>query len=667
MRELPSRRVGALVALLLGACEVFAFAPASDWRLPSVWLSVLLLWCGPLALYLAASVVWRLAVGRRTGLRRFGDMPLALVVGAVAGMHLSAAMHDAGGKVLWIGLATLVAALVEWVNGRRIVPRTAAALRLSALAAPALLVHATKRAAGGLDENLGSLLLALAVLGVAIAISYRKWGPRSLVTVAALAVAAIGVFRFATQNPHDVYDLTPVRGAASQPLPDVYLVILDTCRADALAGEGAAEAMPRVTAFTDSADHFRRAIANASWTLPGHASLFTGTRLIEHRTDVTPMPGFRPTLDPDLPTLQEQLARVGYRSVCLAANPLVGPQTGLAREFHRYGQPGRRWMEAIAPIRWFNSLPTAKPYPWMVFQTLSDLTGLAQHATADEIVGLAEREIARIDGPRYVVLNLMDFHLPYQRRPSVELSARLSFLRDQLLLYAGIADAAVISKRQAATMRSYYYAHRGSVDAALGRLFDALAARGALDSSIVVLTADHGEALWDDPEQKNYFGHQAALEPAVRIPLVVKRPGQREGRVFDHYVQQSDLAPTLLELIGLPSTGGGTPVDEPERGPIATEWYPRLRGHGGLLKEPRVGLYEDDFKFVRQGTDEKLFDLAASPWENVEVAASESERAERMATTVEELFVAPLAESATSGEALDPELEARLRALGYVQ
>ena len=208
------------------------------------------------------------------------------------------------------------------------------------------------------------------------------------------------------------------------------------------------------------------------------------------------------------------------------------------------------------------------------------------------------------------------------------------------------------------------------VDRHVGLLLEYLERKGLLEKTIVVVTSDHGEAFQENPERHGYIAHHGAYEPVVRIPLLVKRPGQTAGSVQSHYVQQVDILPAMLDAVGLPAVPGlpSTGLGEhTARRPVVTEWYPRDRGREHHFPTARLGLYEGRLKYVLEGgSEEFLFDLDESPWETKSILDRESARSEELRAAL--LEAVPPADS-TLGEtsdAIDPALEEQLRALGYI-
>ena len=186
---------------------------------------------------------------------------------------------------------------------------------------------------------------------------------------------------------------------------------------------------------------------------------------------------------------------------------------------------------------------------------------------------------------------------------------------------------------------------------------------------LIVVTADHGHAFWENTQIKAYCDHQGAYEPVVHIPLIVKQPHQQHGSVLHHYVQQTSVLPALLKTAGLPlppmQEKGGLEADA-ARGPIVTEWYPLTRGDQHFLPWSRFGVYQGHYKYVLENkTHESLFDLDKGPYESVDVIGQEAELAQKLS---QELRVA-LEQSphgTGTGEPRSHEMEDQLRALGYI-
>lgn len=454
--------------------------------------------------------------------------------------------------------------------------------------------------------------------------------------------------------------------------PPVVFIVLDTFRADALdLREPSVSNTPHLAGLASVSDVYPNAIANGSWTLPGHASLFTGLTLSRHRTDQTAEPGFNPSLSPELATSHEVFARHGYRTVCITANAIVGMGSELARGCQRYNNPTRHWLTRLTSLGLINLVSES---PFALQQLLLELTGIDLNANADEIVDLALEEIRGKPRGTYIFINFLDVHAPIYGtggtdRPS--LRSRLLARRDLLLRLFGLAEEAKIWNRHRDTLRAYYDSETRRLDGELGRLFATLEARGWFNEALIVVTSDHGEAFSENLELHSYFSHHSAYEPAVRIPLILKRPSQQTGARPIRRTQQIDVLPTLLDVVALPQVEGldGRSVAEPALEPAITEWY-RRPGEQSFpyLPHNRIGVYHDRFKYVMEGDGtEHLYDLELSPYEQVDVLDEHRQLAARLRSQAQESTKKPGPDPSVSGKPIDPRLMEQLRALGYAK
>jgi len=226
-----------------------------------------------------------------------------------------------------------------------------------------------------------------------------------------------------------------------------------------------------------------------------------------------------------------------------------------------------------------------------------------------------------------------------------------------------------------------YRAEVQHVDAALGELLGELEERGELDSTAIVVTADHGESL---TEHGFRLAHQfSAYEPVLRVPLVVVPPGSTEGSEVSELAQHRDLAATASELLGLEDRTGGRSwlgASAPARvgsvvhAPFLPMLRPRGKGEADALPRPgagqiiRVAVRDDSLGLVRTaGLPDELYDLRDDPSQVTDLVSTEGspvpEGLGEVATAIQERL------GRRSPEELEPEdqdLEA-LRALGYVE
>ena len=295
------------------------------------------------------------------------------------------------------------------------------------------------------------------------------------------------------------------------------LITLDTVRAESLTLYGHERlTTPTLIELASSATVFERAIANSSWTLPTHASLFNGRHPHENSA------GFLTPLDDRDPLLTELLRARGYATAGFVANyQYCDRRTGLDRGMIHYdGIPVwphlRDWRSSAA-----RSLSLLLGLPWPGAKTASQLVDqlnvhFPDKKRADEISReFLEWQAAQGSRPFFCFLNYYDAHHPYHIAPE-------AFYKK--------FRAADGSQRRV----DKYEACIAYLDTELGRLFDELAQRGILDQTIIIVTSDHGEHFGEH----DLWEHGNSLySQLLHVPLLISlsrprpcRPPRRRPR-----------------------------------------------------------------------------------------------------------------------------------------
>jgi arylsulfatase A-like enzyme len=689
----PSRESGweriahaAIALAVLAVVEMVAYAPSRDlasFRVWSLQAGGTLLLIG--ATFLLGEMLRRiLAV---PGSRRVSgaEVNLAIAILLVAVVHSWTLVQSRWEQLQpwapsWVHLGSFTCALAIGYALARELSRRAGLDRLRFLVIVVASLATLIGVGGAIRDAVGANALAhlrmpillsggtVFVATVAIGLLLRRRHP---MLIGLPAISGLLVMRALAGDADGWIELAPGPGARAGG-PPVVFVVLDTFRSDALdLRDPAVSDTPNLASLAGVADVSPNAVANGSWTLPGHASLFTGLTLSRHRTDRTLEPAFSTFLPPELPTSHELFAQHGYRTSCIVANGIVGMGSQLARGCQRYRNPSRHWLTNLSLLGLVNLATESR---FAMQQLLLEATGIDFNAGGHEIVDLALRELG--DEPRgtYLLLNFLDVHGPIfgvdaQMGPS--LRSRLLMRWDLIRRTLGLIGEDELWNRHRDTLRAYYDAEVRELDAELGTLFAALEERGWFDEALLVVTSDHGEAFSENAKLPSYFSHHSAYEPAVRIPLIVKRPGQREGSRPVRLIQQVDVLPTLLEVAGLPRVQGldGRSLNAPAPGPAITEWYRRSPDEGfPYLPHNRIGVYHGPFKYVVEGDGaEYLYDLERSPFEGVDVLREHPELAARLRSTVEAVIRRSESNPARSEAPIDPGLMDQLRALGYAK
>jgi arylsulfatase A-like enzyme len=363
---------------------------------------------------------------------------------------------------------------------------------------------------------------------------------------------------------------------------NVLFVVLDTVRKDHLGPYGYERATtPVLSSFAENAAVFEEAVAPAPWTLPVHASLFTGLYPSQHGACQP-----SPYLDGAV-TLARTLSAAGYDTACYSSNAWITPYTGLTDGFDHQDS----FFEALPGDVLSGPLASA-------WQTVNDndylrelaaklvRVGALVHARLASGEGADSKTPSVIDRTKrfaensqsdqgwFAFINLMDAHLPYappqkyreQFAPGVDPG---EVCQNSKAYNAGARD---IGEEEWAAIRGLYDAEIRHMDAELGRLFDWLRGTGRWEETTVVVAADHGELHGEH----GLYGHEFALyDELVNVPLLVKHPGISAGR-HDELVELLDLYHTVLDVLGVDPaavTGvDGAVARDPTRSLLSAEY-----------------------------------------------------------------------------------------------
>ena len=422
------------------------------------------------------------------------------------------------------------------------------------------LLHAGPPQAGlvlPLGVTVAAVLAVLALAPAAARLSPRVAGAAAAAVLAAVAVPA--AWQAGRPPPGTLRD-----GAQASPptlatdtSPNVVLIVLDAVRASSLSCYGyERRTTPRLDAFAAGAVRFASATTVSTWSVPTHASLFTGLSAPEHgagsaqRDARTGLP--RPAaLDARFVTLAETLAGRGYATAGVSANPLVAPALGLAQGFRFFDvRPSPR---AITP-RYRTLLQRVQGLLPRAFlaeplrSTFPSAVRSAEEITDQALAWLGRRPRGQ---PFLLFLNYMDAHTPFVPRPGF--TGRWPGRSPRLRPY-GLHDTADImagrrplTPEESSHLRALYDDALSYLDDQVGRLLEALDAQPDRDRTWIVVTADHGEQLGEHGR----LGHDCVLYPEVmRVPLIVRYPpgsaeAARNGGVDGRPVQLTDVAPML--------------------------------------------------------------------------------------------------------------------------
>jgi len=435
--------------------------------------------------------------------------------------------------------------------------------------------------------------------------------------------------------------------------PNVILVMIDTLRADHLSQYGFhLETSPGLDEFAAQATRFENCHSPAPWTRPAVTTILTGMHPLHHSvTRAT-------ALDDGATTMAEALGHAGLETVGISLNPNVSNDFGLGQGFDIF-------------IEEFGDHTTA----------YADITQMI-HLAQMWFWAKGERR-----GPFFMFLLPMNVHGPYKvpkgksrkvllgRPPVVGFKYYSKLMKDIMKRGKAAERRPEVTPVMIQSLREKYATAVRYTTDNIAEFFDFLKKEGHYDESLIIVTADHGEELYDHEG----FSHGYTLyDELLHVPLFIKEPHQTKGRVVKEHVALSDIFPTLLDLLDLeiPANLDGRSL------------VPLLRGEKlGLDARPEIATVAWEKRCVAQGimswpwkliriqqnyeglTDtDKLFNLEKDPGELDDLAPRNAAMIEKLAGSMGEVISGfEHDEHFAETRKLDPEMEERLKALGYLQ
>ena len=444
--------------------------------------------------------------------------------------------------------------------------------------------------------------------------------------------------------------------------PDILLIVLDTLRADHLTVYNKNRTTsPNLESFAQESLVFDRCIAPSSWTVPSHASLFSGLYSSEHGCDYGVSRNQLNPLNDSSTTIAEILHNHGYATAAIVSNVSMFYTLNLFQGFQYVdlrGNIGSLHGQPFRPLLlFFSYISNNHPEFLKPYRTARDINYEAKNLLA---------KVQRV--PLFLFLNYMDVHSPnLPPKPFNNYFLHKPFPR----LY-GIQQftARVRNKFDKDTWDAYiqsqYDAEIAYLDHELGKLFDYLKHIGRYDSSLIVVTADHGELLGEH----GLYEHRCQLyEGVIRVPLIIKLPGNLKTGRISKLINLTDVYATILSLCNLPipENVSAKPFGGSASG--ISEIYTDELGDHKALSENNYKYMEYRDPKTGHVTQAELYDLSSDPKEEKNLITTASEQAIHLRLKLQEWGNnrKPLPQSPAQKGILPENIKEKLKALGYVQ
>jgi arylsulfatase A-like enzyme len=415
------------------------------------------------------------------------------------------------------------------------------------------------------------------------------------------------------------------------------VVDVDTLRADGLSIYGNRRATsPNLDAFAKSGVRFEWAFSQAPYTLPSQVSILTSLYPWSHGVVRD-----HDRLGPAATTMAELFRDANWATGAFVDGGFLKPEYGVDQGFDTYRDlDGGGVARLEAPV--LDWLRSRDERPFLLFVHTYDV-----HSPYDPGADLRVAFTAGLADPS----------------PGFEpTSERLEAVRAS----HWTEDPEILSEADIAFARALYDAEVAEVDAWFGRLLEFLDRQGLSEQIVLAVVSDHGEEF----QEHGSVLHEKLYSTVTRVPLLIRAPGGARGVTISATVETVDLLPTLLELAGISSPAGlhgrslaasVTRGEEPE--PRAALSYSPHYG-----EQRAIATATERLILTLDPVRTELFRYREDPFEARDLATAQPERVTALTRDlrrrVEEYPLRELAEDLTDRS---PELEAQLRALGYLR
>ena len=468
----------------------------------------------------------------------------------------------------------------------------------------------------------------------------------------------------------------------------VLWIVWDTARADRTSLHGwSAPTTPYLEQLAAQSLVYDCAIANGMWTLPTHASMFTGLSVRAHGACRTNL-----WLDEEFVTVADCLDAAGYETCVFSVNPLVSPDTNLAQGFAQWWGVSELKNLSRFSLAWLSQRWGLTPWlPWFDQDYGAALT--------NDLVGDWLDE--RVNRPVFVFMNLMEAHLPYQvpqryremylTPAQVSRSYELAFsafgnLSTRLDMDYNISGSDFLSDADREVLRGQYAAAIRYLDDRLRETIQLFESRGLLENTLVIITADHGEYLGEHGMWAHRF---QTYQELIHVPLLVRPPGRAAAWRQAKPVQLSDLFATITTAV-VPQPPTEPPPGsrdllriEPDAdvqriavsefdGPAPQSLHRFKRVTDPIIlerKQRQIAAVDERYKLIRtEDGRHELYDLLSDPQETTNLAESVPREVDRLGAFLDQW----LAETpkykppATDAGKVTERLMRSMRQLGYL-
>lgn len=502
-------------------------------------------------------------------------------------------------------------------------------------------------------------LIGGSVAGIVYAIALRNrrlaYIPIYILLAISIIVTPI-VLRVRQSLEYAQWNLESPGGAPQK----IILITVDTLRADSLyPTDGRAPTAPNLRAFAEANHNFVNASSAAPWTLPAFTSVLTGMDSSVHGVGRDHM-----QIPASMQTLPEILEEQNYLTAAIVFNYMLAPAMNAHQGFYEYTfVDTQRVQDKVA-------------------RALTDLGMEAkprfERRKSDKITELALKWLSANSERRYFLwLHYLDPHMPYS--PPEEFLTPETDIRFGKEFQVPREFRLEPLEYPPDKQRWLYELYRGEtayVDHCVKQILDQLRKLDDYEDALIIFTSDHGEEFWDH----DWFEHgHSGYEEVMRVPLVIKLPGEEHAVRYEQRVATPQLFPTILELLDIayhPDLMDYKSLTPMFGDSSATATMSVVHGGSMLYGDEKDVVYARGLKLIRNAATSRveLYDLAADPKEKHDLASQRPDDVRALSAMIQAKHdAAPLLQqqrgisNAPSQNPLSDETLKNLQKIGYVQ
>ncbi|MFC1968119.1 sulfatase-like hydrolase/transferase [Chloroflexota bacterium] len=363
----------------------------------------------------------------------------------------------------------------------------------------------------------------------------------SVILCAFIAISSIGPFS-AKASQHS----TLVNPGNLEGKPNILWIVMDTVRADHLSSYGYyRNTTPNIDRIASEGTLFENAMATAPWTLPSHASMFTGTFPAKHGTDRDHL-----WLDDDFQTIAEVLRMNGYKTFARSNNVFAASHDHNShRGFSTFEVSWYGWFVAGSELTDFLKFSKLKR------EVQNNLVIDDGAYRTNKVVKRWIADAYQAGIPFFGFINYMEAHEPYDPprdyvMPYLEKNVDLAeAMRVNQVANNYVSGKVQMNDDDFETLSALYDGEISYLDFRMGQLFDYLRELNILDNTVLIITSDHGENFGEHHLMGHHF---CVYDTLLHVPLIIRYPESvKAGLRVNEQVQLTDIFPTILDIVGI--------------------------------------------------------------------------------------------------------------------